>query len=205
MGKTYLGARIPGNWKYRSLIYPMRGKGLGKPKIRKTTIRTKDDETKLLIDGFGEYKCPDNEFLTGNTYNFIEREPNVLAPIYPEVKDQDGGVLKGYNQIEREWFKNTCEDAHRYEKKKDESFLDKYGAYIGMMIFASLILMHQFWSAERDAQAIGKMAKVADQYTESMKIIKDTVAMKEGYYTPVNGSLGTSQQDPPNVEDGSPP
>jgi len=203
MGKTYLSARIPGLWKYKALVYPMRGKGMGNPKVRKATVRSNDNETKLLIDGYGEYSCPDNEFLTGNTYNFIEREPRVLAPIYPEVLDQDKGVLKGYKQIEREWFKAACEDAHRYEKKDEKGFLEKYGAYVGMMIFAALILMHQFYTAERDAQAIGKMGKVAEQYTESMKIIENTVAMKEGYYVPENGSA--QQQNPPNVDRGSPP
>lgn len=202
-------AKIPGLWKQKAVIYPQRGNGLIDPKIKKAkVIQEKEGENKLKIDGYKRtFKCPDNEFLAGNTYNFIEREPGTLVPIKPEAVEtnENGevtGILEGYNQMEREWLKRTMEEAHRYEKKEEKSFLEKYGVYMGMILFAGLILMNQIYQQKRIGETMTEMRGIAANYKQSQQIMKDTVAMEKGYYQP---NETAQEQDPPNTEGNAPP
>lgn len=203
-----IGAKIPilnkSLYPYNVVIYPQRGKGVIDPKNSRAKIKEQDDEeNKLIIDGYGEKPCPDNKFLAGNTYTFIERNQGDLTPIHPVPIDENEARLQGYSQVEREWLKRNLEKAHRYEKKDEDSWFDKYGAYVGMIVFAGLILMHQFWSQKRDAKALRSVQGIAAKLQSTMDTKREITAMKEGYYQPKNTTQQPEKQQPP--EGKSPP
>lgn len=186
-----------GGKKYKVVIYPEQGNGLGTVKTTTATLKNIDGENKLKVKGYKTpIAIPDNRFRTGNSYTLREVELDELIPHDPHSKE------RGYTKAEKNILKQGYWDALSHRKEETKNWLKEYGIYVGMITFAVIILVHQIYTQETNAK-IASSAKQAVQSLEGiMENKKDVTAMEQGYYEGNKTQLpqqNPQQQKPPDT------